>query len=76
MRRALVAFRSERYLRIDNGRGQRSAVLDLRAERGRATLHALAVGADVFLQAYRPARLRRTDSGPTTSRARCRASSM
>ena len=42
---------------IDNGRGKRSALLDLRREDQRATLHALASQADVFLQAYRPGAL-------------------
>lgn len=42
---------------IDNGRGKRSAVLDLRQAHERATLHALANEADVFLQAYRPGAL-------------------
>ncbi len=39
---------------IDNGRGKRSATLDLRDENGRASLHALLQEADVFLQSYRP----------------------
>jgi crotonobetainyl-CoA:carnitine CoA-transferase CaiB-like acyl-CoA transferase len=42
---------------IDNGRGKRSALLDLRQARERATLLALANEADVFLQAYRPGAL-------------------
>ena len=42
---------------IDNGRGKRSALLDLRTDDGRETLHALAAAADVFLQAYRPGAL-------------------
>lgn len=42
---------------IDNGRGKRSALIDLRREQERATLHALARDADVFLQAYRPGAL-------------------
>ena len=42
---------------IDNGRGKRSALLDLRREDERATLRALASEADVFLQAYRPGAL-------------------
>lgn len=42
---------------IDNGRGKRSALLDLRREDERATLHALASEANVFLQAYRPGAL-------------------
>jgi crotonobetainyl-CoA:carnitine CoA-transferase CaiB-like acyl-CoA transferase len=42
---------------IDNGRGKRSALLDLRSVEERDTLHALAQGADVFLQAYRPGAL-------------------
>ncbi len=42
---------------VDNGRGKRSALLDLRRDMDRATLHALAGEADVFLQAYRPGAL-------------------
>lgn len=42
---------------IDNGRGKRSTLLDLRREGERATLQALASEADVFLQAYRPGAL-------------------
>ena len=39
---------------IDNGRGKRSAIVDLRNEAGRDQLRALARDADVFQQAYRP----------------------
>ena len=39
---------------IDNGRGKRSATVDLRTEAGRARLRALVGDADVFQQAYRP----------------------
>ncbi|HEV3106331.1 MAG TPA: CoA transferase [Trinickia sp.] len=39
---------------IDNGRGKRSATLDLRDAAARDALRALAADADVFLQAYRP----------------------
>jgi crotonobetainyl-CoA:carnitine CoA-transferase CaiB-like acyl-CoA transferase len=42
---------------IDNGRGKRSATLDLRDEAARERLRALACDADVFLQAYRPGAL-------------------
>ncbi|MEX3930801.1 CoA transferase [Paraburkholderia phymatum] len=42
---------------IDNGRGKRSATLDLRESAAREQLHALAADADVFLQAYRPGSL-------------------
>lgn len=42
---------------IDNGRGKRSAVVDLREAAGRETLRGLAKDADVFLQAYRPGAL-------------------
>ncbi|MBN3814745.1 CoA transferase, partial [Paraburkholderia sp. Ac-20347] len=42
---------------IDNGRGKRSATLDLRDEAGRAQLHALVRDADVFVQGYRPGAL-------------------
>jgi crotonobetainyl-CoA:carnitine CoA-transferase CaiB-like acyl-CoA transferase len=39
---------------MDTGRGKRCAHLDLRAEADRETLRALARGADVFVQGYRP----------------------
>ncbi|MFX1673112.1 CoA transferase [Paraburkholderia sp. A2WS-5] len=42
---------------IDNGRGKRSATLDLREAQDRAQLHALVRDADVFLQGYRPGAL-------------------
>ncbi len=42
---------------IDNGRGKRSALLDLRSEAARGALRTLAQRADVFLQAYRPGSL-------------------
>ncbi|WP_322049151.1 CoA transferase [Paraburkholderia sp. J67] len=42
---------------IDNGRGKRSATLDLREAAGREQLHALVRDADVFLQGYRPGAL-------------------
>ncbi|KVE23712.1 carnitine dehydratase [Burkholderia singularis] len=42
---------------IDNGRGKRSAIVDLRDDAGRATLDALAARADVFVQSYRPGAL-------------------
>jgi crotonobetainyl-CoA:carnitine CoA-transferase CaiB-like acyl-CoA transferase len=41
-------------LLFDTGRGKRTARLDLRAAEGREALRALAAGADVFLQGYRP----------------------
>jgi crotonobetainyl-CoA:carnitine CoA-transferase CaiB-like acyl-CoA transferase len=49
---------------IDNGRGKRSAVVDLRDAAGRATLRGLAKDADVFLQAYRPGALAARGFGP------------
>jgi crotonobetainyl-CoA:carnitine CoA-transferase CaiB-like acyl-CoA transferase len=49
---------------IDNGRGKRSAVLDLRAAAGCEALRGLAAGADVFLQAYRPGALAARGFGP------------
>jgi hypothetical protein len=49
---------------IDNSRGKRSAVLDLRETQGRASLQALARDADVFLQAYRPGALAARGFGP------------
>ncbi|MFM0338172.1 CoA transferase [Paraburkholderia fungorum] len=49
---------------IDNGRGKRSAVVDLRDAAGRETLRGLAGGADVFLQAYRPGALAARGFGP------------
>jgi crotonobetainyl-CoA:carnitine CoA-transferase CaiB-like acyl-CoA transferase len=42
---------------IDNGRGKRSATLDLREREGRETLSELVRDADVFLQSYRPGAL-------------------
>lgn len=42
---------------IDNGRGKRSATLDLREAADRAQLHALVRDADVFVQGYRPGAL-------------------
>lgn len=42
---------------IDNGRGKRSATLDLREAQDRAQLHTLVRDADVFLQGYRPGAL-------------------
>jgi len=42
---------------IDNGRGKRSATLDLRELSARERLMSLAADADVFLQAYRPGSL-------------------
>ncbi|RDK04828.1 CoA transferase [Paraburkholderia lacunae] len=50
---------------IDNGRGKRSAVLDLRDVAGRETLLGLAGDADVFLQAYRPGALAARGLGPS-----------
>ena len=49
---------------IDNGRGKRSAVIDLREAAGRETLQGLAGEADVFLQAYRPGALAARGFGP------------
>ncbi|CAE6733606.1 Formyl-CoA:oxalate CoA-transferase [Paraburkholderia nemoris] len=49
---------------IDNGRGKRSAVIDLRDAAGRETLTGLVSGADVFLQAYRPGALTARGFGP------------
>jgi crotonobetainyl-CoA:carnitine CoA-transferase CaiB-like acyl-CoA transferase len=49
---------------IDNGRGKRSAVVDLRDDAGRETLRGLTGGADVFLQAYRPGALTAHGFGP------------
>ncbi|WP_345811503.1 CoA transferase [Paraburkholderia sp. PREW-6R] len=49
---------------IDNGRGKRSAVLDLREADGRDTLRKLALDTDVFLQAYRPGALAARGFGP------------
>ena len=41
----------------DLSRGKRSSLIDLRTDAGRAQLGALAQGADVFLQGYRPGAL-------------------
>ncbi len=42
------------HLNVDVNRGKRSAQLDLRTPAGQAQLRALAQGADVFVQGYRP----------------------
>ncbi|MFT4064932.1 CoA transferase [Paraburkholderia sp.] len=49
---------------IDNGRGKRSALVDLRDAAGCDTLSGLARDADVFLQAYRPGALAARGFGP------------
>ncbi|PPK42205.1 CoA transferase family III [Trinickia symbiotica] len=49
---------------IDNGRGKRSALLDLREAQGRDALRSLAADADVFLQSYRPGALAAHGFGP------------
>ncbi|QQC65580.1 CoA transferase [Paraburkholderia ginsengisoli] len=49
---------------IDNGRGKRSAVVDLRDATGREILRGLSTSADVFLQAYRPGALAARGFGP------------
>ena len=50
---------------IDNGRGKRSATLDLRDEAAQAQLRGLVSdGADVFLQAYRPGSIAARGFGP------------
>lgn len=49
---------------IDNGRGKRSALADLRDEAGREVLRGLAGETDVFLQAYRPGALTARGFGP------------
>ncbi|MBN3755424.1 CoA transferase [Paraburkholderia sp. Tr-20389] len=51
---------------IDNGRGKRSATLDLREPAAREQLQALASEADVFLQAYRPGSLAARGFDPET----------
>ncbi|ACC69743.1 CoA transferase [Paraburkholderia phymatum] len=56
---------------IDNGRGKRSATLDLRDAAAREQLQALAGEADVFLEAYRPGSLAARGFDPgTLARAR------
>jgi crotonobetainyl-CoA:carnitine CoA-transferase CaiB-like acyl-CoA transferase len=42
------------WLSIDNGRGKLSSFVDLKSEKGRATLQALLAEADIFSQGYRP----------------------
>ncbi|HEY2022995.1 CoA transferase [Paraburkholderia sp.] len=49
---------------IDNGRGKRSALVDLRDAAGCDTLRSVARDADVFLQAYRPGALAARGFGP------------
>ena len=49
---------------IDNGRGKRSALVDLRDAAGCEVLRGLTADADVFLQAYRPGALAARGFGP------------
>lgn len=49
----------------DTSRGKLSAQIDLRTEAGRAQLHTLAHGAQVFLQGYRPGALDGRGFSPT-----------
>ncbi|WP_233833286.1 CoA transferase [Paraburkholderia sp. ZP32-5] len=49
---------------IDNGRGKRSALIDLREAVGGDTLRTLARDTDIFLQAYRPGALAAHGFGP------------
>ena len=42
------------WLTIDNGRGKRSSFVELKSDKGRATLRALLKEADIFSQGYRP----------------------
>jgi crotonobetainyl-CoA:carnitine CoA-transferase CaiB-like acyl-CoA transferase len=49
---------------MDTGRGKRCAAIDLRDPAQRATLAALATGADVFLQGYRPGAIARHGFAP------------
>lgn len=48
----------------DTSRGKRSAVLDLRADEGRAAMNRLLRDTHVFVQGYRPGGLRRLGYGP------------
>ena len=49
---------------MDTGHGKLSAFVDLREQRGRAQLRALASEADVFVQGYRPGTLAARGFGP------------
>ena len=49
---------------MDTGHGKLSAFVDLREERGRAHLRAVASQADVFVQSYRPGTLAARGFGP------------
>ena len=49
---------------MDTGHGKLSAFVDLREERGRAQLRALAAEADIFVQSYRPGALAGRGFGP------------
>ncbi len=49
---------------MDTGHGKLSALIDLREQRGRAQLRALATEADVFVQSYRPGTLTARGFGP------------
>jgi crotonobetainyl-CoA:carnitine CoA-transferase CaiB-like acyl-CoA transferase len=42
------------WLSIDNGRGKLSSFVELKSERGRATMRELLAEADIFSQGYRP----------------------
>lgn len=55
---------------VDTGRGKRSAAIDLRQAEGQARLHALAAGADVFLQGYRPGTIASRGFSPEALAAR------
>src|SRR5438046_4144284 len=49
---------------MDNGRGKLSTFIDLRAASGRDALAALARGADIFVQGYRPGAVNGNGFGP------------
>ncbi|WP_353839309.1 CoA transferase, partial [Acinetobacter baumannii] len=57
------------YFRALN-RGKKSVVLDLKSEAGRAALLALADGADVFVESFRPGVAERLGIGHEALRAR------
>jgi crotonobetainyl-CoA:carnitine CoA-transferase CaiB-like acyl-CoA transferase len=54
----------------DTSRGKRSALVDLRTDRGRADMDALVAGAHVFVQGYRPGALQSLGYGPDALAAR------
>jgi crotonobetainyl-CoA:carnitine CoA-transferase CaiB-like acyl-CoA transferase len=51
-------------LDIDNGRGKRSAYIDLKTQEGKLVLKSLLPGADIFIQGYRPGAITKLGFSP------------